>query len=163
MDRMINGIAVTVMAVAAAAAFGLTYWLGKKMIPLLHRLHFGQTIRDVGPSWHKNKQGTPTMGGLIFILAVTVVLILTLLVCQLFLPLKLSETMNLTRVRLLAGMLMALCCGGIGFLDDYIKVVKKRNLGLTDKQKLFLQLLVGTAYALWLYFNGGSVITVPFA
>ncbi len=63
MDRMINGIAVTVMAVAAAAAFGLTYWLGKKMIPLLHRLHFGQTIRDVGPSWHKNKQGTPLWAG----------------------------------------------------------------------------------------------------
>ena len=161
-DRMINGIAVTVMAAAAAAAFGLTYWLGKRMIPLLHRLHFGQTIRDVGPSWHKNKQGTPTMGGLIFILAVTVVLILSLLVCQLFLPLKLSEAMTLTRIRLFSGMLMALCCGGIGFLDDYISVVKKRNMGLTDKQKLFLQLLVGTAYALWLYFNGGSVIAVPF-
>ena len=63
-DRMIKGIGVLVMAVAAAASFGLTYWLGKKMIPALHRLHFGQTIRDVGPSWHKNKQGTPTMGGL---------------------------------------------------------------------------------------------------
>lgn len=87
---------------------------------------------------------------------------MSLLVCQLFLPLKLSDTMPLNRVRLLAGMLMALCCGAIGFLDDYISVVKKRNMGLTDKQKLFLQLLIGTAYALWLYFNGGSVVAVPF-
>ncbi len=161
-DRMIKGIGVLVMAVAAAASFGLTYWLGKKMIPALHRLHFGQTIRDVGPSWHKNKQGTPTMGGLTFIIGTTAVLIVSLLVCQLFLPLKLSDTMPLNRVRLLAGMLMALCCGAIGFLDDYISVVKKRNMGLTDKQKLFLQLLIGTAYALWLYFNGGSVVAVPF-
>lgn len=91
-----------------------------------------------------------------------VVLLVSLLICQLFLPFKLSDTMLLNRIRLLAGVLMALCCGGIGFLDDYIKVVKKRNLGLTDKQKLFLQLLVGTAYALWLYFNGGSIIAVPF-
>ena len=53
-------------------AFAITAALGKWMIPFLHKLKFGQTIREVGPSWHKNKQGTPTMGGLMFILGIGV-------------------------------------------------------------------------------------------
>ncbi|MCI9415295.1 MAG: phospho-N-acetylmuramoyl-pentapeptide-transferase [Clostridiales bacterium] len=153
---------MTVLIVSALAAFLLAALLGKLMIPMLHRLKFGQVIRDEGPSWHKKKQGTPTMGGLLFIVSTVAVLLIAWLVCEWFLPLKVSAEMALTRTRMFAGLLMALCCGGIGFLDDYIKVVKKRNLGLTDKQKMFCQLLVGTAYALWLYMAGGTVIEVPF-
>ena len=59
---------------AAVIAFAITAILGKWMIPFLHKLKFGQTIREVGPSWHKNKQGTPTMGGLMFIIAIVAVL-----------------------------------------------------------------------------------------
>lgn len=72
----------------ALVSFFLSALLGKVMIPLLHRLKFGQTIRDVGPAWHKNKQGTPTMGGLIFILASCVTLMAAVVVAQLFLPVK---------------------------------------------------------------------------
>ncbi|MCI8553994.1 MAG: phospho-N-acetylmuramoyl-pentapeptide-transferase [Clostridiales bacterium] len=156
---MIN---VTVLIAGALAAFLLAALLGKALIPLLHRLKFGQVIRDEGPSWHKSKQGTPTMGGLIFILSTVIVLAAVWLLGELFWTFRLSSEMALTRTRVFAGLLLALCCGGIGFLDDYIKVVKKRNLGLTDKQKMFCQLLVGTAYALWLYLAGGTVIEVPF-
>ena len=56
-------------------AFAVTALLGKWMIPFLHKLKFGQTIREVGPSWHKNKQGTPTMGGLMFILGIAIAMI----------------------------------------------------------------------------------------
>ena len=127
----------------ALVSFFLSALLGKVMIPLLHRLKFGQTIRDVGPAWHKNKQGTPTMGGLIFILASCVTLVAAVVVAQLFLPVKpFSDAWSYeAKTKLVAGALLALCCGGIGFLDDYIKVVKKRNLGLTSLQKLFAQLL----------------------
>lgn len=148
----------------ALVSFFLSALLGKVLIPVLHRLKFGQTIRDVGPAWHKSKQGTPTMGGLIFILASCITLIAAAVICQLFLPVKLFSDAwgDATRTKLVAGALLALCSGGIGFLDDYIKVVKKRNLGLTSLQKLFAQLLVGTGYAVSVYMVGGTMVSVPF-
>ena len=57
---------------AAVIAFGVSAFLGKILIPYLHKLKFGQTILDIGPDWHKNKQGTPTMGGIMFIVAILV-------------------------------------------------------------------------------------------
>ena len=145
-----DAMGITVVAATALAAFLLSALLGKWLIPVLHRLKFGQTIRDVGPAWHKNKQGTPTMGGILFILGMLAALIAAVLVCDLFLPLKIfrvEEGVNqLLLTRLVAGVLMALCCGGIGFMDDYIKVVKKRNLGLTSGQKMFAQWRRGTLY-----------------
>ena len=148
----------------ALVSFFLSALLGKVMIPLLHRLKFGQTIRDVGPAWHKNKQGTPTMGGLIFILASCVTLVAAVVVAQLFLPVKpFSDAWSYeAKTKLVAGALLALCCGGIGILDDYIKGVKKRNLGLTSLQKLFAQLLVGAGYAVSGYMAGGTAVSVPF-
>ena len=70
----------------ALVSFFLSALLGKILIPVLHRLKFGQTIRDDGPAWHKSKQGTPTMGGLIFMLASAVALVAAVLVSQFFLP-----------------------------------------------------------------------------
>jgi len=60
-----------IYCMAAVLGFGVTAFLGRWLIPFLHKLHFGQTIREIGPSWHKNKQGTPTMGGLMFIIGIT--------------------------------------------------------------------------------------------
>ncbi len=148
----------------AVAAF-LTSWLsGRFLVPMLHRLKFGQTIREVGPAWHKNKQGTPTMGGIMFIGGFLLALILAVLVCELATPFKpISGVAFTERVRLLSGVVMTLACGAIGFADDFIKVVKKRNLGLTSSQKMLLQLIVGTGYAVMMYFLGeGSVIHIPF-
>lgn len=148
----------------ALVSFFLSALLGKILIPVLHRLKFGQTIRDDGPAWHKSKQGTPTMGGLIFMLASAAALVAAVLVSQFFLPIKLfsDSWSDAAKTKLVAGVLLALCSGGIGFLDDYIKVVKKRNLGLTSIQKLLAQLLVGAGYAVSVYMSGGTAVDVPF-
>ena len=103
-----DAMGITVVAATALAAFLLSALLGKWLIPVLHRLKFGQTIRDVGPAWHKNKQGTPTMGGLMFIAAVAIVVLV------LNGPAILSG--DLTSVFVL---LFALVFGLIGFIDDY--------------------------------------------
>lgn len=154
----------TVWVVTALLAFVLSERLGKVFIPILHRLKFGQTIRDEGPAWHKSKQGTPTMGGVIFIGAILIVVLFVMLVCQLFLPVKIvtDADTGATITRLFAGIVMAIGFGVIGFLDDYIKVVKKRNLGLTSRQKLLMQIVLSGGYALLVYLTGGTQIHIPF-
>ncbi len=153
---MSNSILFTAVS---ALAFGLTALLGKFLIPFLHRLHFGQTIREIGPSWHKGKQGTPTMGGLMFIIGITVAVCACVPV---FYSMGVSETL-LMKVKLFAGLGMALAFGAIGFMDDYIGVVKKRNLGLTERQKLVLQFAVAAAYLGSLALAGGNTATtIPF-
>lgn len=153
-----------ILITTAVAAFLVAWLSGRRLVPLLHKLKFGQTIREVGPAWHKNKQGTPTMGGVIFIIGFLGALIAAVLVCELWLPFKpLSGVTPTERVRLISGIVMALACGAIGFADDYIKVVKKRNLGLTASQKMLLQLIVATGYAVMMYFFGdASVVHIPF-
>ncbi len=150
---------IALYAVASVLAFGITALLGRLLIPFLHRLHFGQTIREVGPSWHKGKQGTPTMGGLMFIIGIT------LAVCAcvpIYYSFGASET-YLMQVKLFAGLGMAIAFGVIGFMDDYISVIKKRNLGLTEKQKLVLQFAVAAAYLGALAMAGGNTATtIPF-
>ena len=110
------------LILAAVVAFAIAVVVAPIFIPMLHRLKFGQEIREIGPKWHKKKSGTPTMGGVIFIIPV--------IVCSIVF------VRNLTGLCLV---LFGLSFGIIGFIDDYIKVVKKRNLGLTEKQKFLLQ------------------------
>jgi len=136
----------------------VTYISGKKLIPYLHKLRFGQTILDIGPSWHKNKQGTPTMGGIMFIAGIFIASVTCL-----FLHYNENrdflmgnvETPAMT-LKLIAGLTMALGFGLIGFLDDYIKVVKKQNLGLNAKQKLLLQFIVAIGYLFLIYISENS-------
>ena len=141
------------------AAFAITALLGRWLIPELHKLKFGQTIREVGPKWHKNKQGTPTMGGLMFILGIAVAMMACLPV---FYTLGVEETF-LMKVKVFVGLGMAVAFGAIGFMDDYISILKKRNLGLTEKQKLVLQFAVAAAYFLSLGLAGEpTATTIPF-
>lgn len=143
----------------AVIAFAITAALGKWMIPFLHKLKFGQTIREVGPSWHKNKQGTPTMGGVMFILGIVVAVMACLPV---FYTLGMEETL-LMKAKVFAGLGMAVAFGAIGFMDDYISILKKRNLGLTERQKLVLQFAVAAAYLVTIRLAGGGTSTiVPF-
>ena len=153
---------IITVGAAALAGFLLSALAGRWVIPALHKLHFGQMIREEGPSWHKKKQGTPTMGGVLFIGATLLAFLLAVAVCELFLPVKVLDATPLTQTRLFGGLLLALCCGAIGFADDYIKVVKKRNLGLTAGQKLFAQLLIALGYALSIYMARGTEVDVPF-
>lgn len=144
---------------AALVAFAVTAVLGWWLIPFLHKLKFGQNIREVGPSWHKNKEGTPTMGGILFIAGVAAA------VCScvpVYYRQNGAET-PLMQVKIFAGLAMALAYGAIGFMDDYISIKKKRNLGLNERQKLILQFLVAGAYFLTLYLAGeDTATTVPF-
>ncbi len=145
--------------VTAAAGFGITAVLGWWVIPLLHRLKFGQTIREIGPKWHKKKQGTPTMGGIMFIAGTTA----AVLICVPLWYIQQGFETPLMLTRVFGGLAMALGYGAIGFMDDYIGIVKKRNLGLTEKQKLVLQFLVAGAYLLSMKLAGEDTTTIiPF-
>ncbi len=150
-----------ILILAGLLSFAISAALGKVCIPWLHKLKFGQTILEDGPTWHQKKQGTPTMGGIMFIAATTAAFLLALLVGGL---LKVPGLFAIPydTARLLAGLALALGCGGIGFLDDYIKVVKKRNMGLTALQKMLLQLMLSAAYAIVLYIYGGGRFLIPF-
>ena len=115
--------------VAAVVAFVISAVIGKFLVPALRRWKAGQSIKEDGPTWHMSKQGTPTMGGLMFILA-TIIVVLVVNG-----PALLSGDWTSVIV-----LVFALVFGAIGFLDDYAKIKKKENTGLTAGQKFLLQL-----------------------
>ena len=148
---------------AALTSFAVTALIGIPFIPFLKKLKYGQTILDDGPKWHKGKEGTPTMGGIMIVLGVIAGILIALTV-------SLSFGMDFTKelaggikpIVFVAGIIFALMCCGIGLMDDYIKVVKKRNLGLTAKQKTVLQLLSTAAYLSTLAIGGVNKTWIPF-
>ena len=124
-------ISAFVLAFMFATAFGRFY------IPWLRRQKAGQEIREEGPNWHKKKSGTPTMGGGMFILAVA-------FVC---LTLGFEGMLHGSYVHIFV-LLFALVFGAIGFLDDWEKIRKKQNLGLSAKMKFLLQLAAALVFVL---------------
>ena len=151
---------------AAIAAFLISAVTGKFLIPFLHKLNFGQTILEEGPKWHKSKQGTPIMGGIMFIIAIVAVSVISTVVYMLtgsgFIETYFSDISREVTF-IFAGLGLALANGLIGFIDDYTKVVKKRNLGLTAIQKLVLQFAVAGAYLATLGIAGyGTSTIIPF-
>lgn len=131
-------------------SFALTWGTLPFLIPFLRRLKFGQVIREDGPVWHQGKAGTPTMGGVAFILGITAAIFAGM------------PTIGDTSSLLCA--LCALSFGLVGFADDYIKVVKKRNLGLSAKQKITLHILAGCAYLAAMTSAGltSTSVAIPF-
>lgn len=153
----------TAILAVAAIGFAVSAVSGYFLIPYLHKLHFGQTILGIGPSWHKNKQGTPTMGGFMFIFAILIASV----VGYFMLSQGKNDLWHGTQVeiaRYWGTILLAVSFGIIGFVDDYIKVVKKRNLGLTAIQKLIMQFVAAGLYMLILYTAGdtSTVLIIPF-
>ncbi len=149
--------------ITALLSFGITALLGFKVIPFLHKLKFGQTILDIGPSWHKNKQGTPTMGGIMMMIAVFVSIIISIVFSAIIKGEFIGELGDNKKLPMfVSGVVLAFAMGFIGFLDDYIKVVKKRNLGLTAKQKTFIQGLVTALYLVSLALSGMKSTWTPF-
>ena len=151
---------------AEIAAFLISAVTGKFLIPFLHKLNFGQTILEEGPKWHKSKQGTPIMGGIMFIIAIVAVSVISTVVYMLtgsgFIETYFSDISREVTF-IFAGLGLALANGLIGFIDDYTKVVKKRNLGLTAIQKLVLQFAVAGAYLATLGIAGyGTSTIIPF-
>lgn len=135
------------------AAFVVSFVLMRMLIPALRALKAGQSIREIGPNWHKDKEGTPTMGGIGFITAA----ILCVLVAG-------WPYMMQGHFEHLYALAFAMVFGIIGFIDDFMKVKFKRNLGLTAWQKLILQLAAAAAYLALLRYNGNlqSALYIPF-
>ena len=152
-----------VSSISAILGFLITFLIGFKFIPYLKKLHFGQTILEIGPAWHKDKQGTPIMGGLMFITGTVISTIVGIIIAYFALGEKTVLFFDTNRViRFVSGVLMALLMAFIGFLDDYIKAVKKQNLGLKARQKTVMQLLVAAAYLVTLYLTGVTTTYIPF-
>lgn len=152
--------------IAFAVALIVTAVLGYFLIPVLHKLKFGQNIlMDIGPKWHAKKQGTPTMGGIMFIIGIIFATAVALIICKVtgfnaFSELEVLRNQQMTR--LFAGILMAFCFALVGFADDYIKVVKKRNLGLTEIQKTVPQVLIIAGYLASLALSESTGMYIPF-
>ena len=114
---------------AALLSFVITVILEKKFIPVLMRIKMGQTILEIGPRWHKSKEGTPTMGGIFFIAAIYI----TVIVMAGYFAVMTND------ISLLIIMVFMFMNGLIGFADDYVKFIKKRNKGLSAMQKMVFQ------------------------
>ena len=140
---MKNTILMSVMA-----AFAISVVLGPVVIPFLRRLKVGQTVRDEGPQSHLKKNGTPTMGGILILISVVLTSVFFVRDYPKIMPVLFST----------------LGFGLIGFLDDYIKVVLKRSLGLRVWQKCLLQILVAGVFAFYLlhYTDVSLAMKVPF-
>jgi len=131
------------IVLVAAVSFILTVLLGRILIPVLRALHAGQSIKEIGPTWHMSKQGTPTMGGLMFIAAIPVTLI--------------AFSWRSIAAGDRGGLyvfLFALVFGAIGFIDDYMKVVHHENTGLTAGWKFLLQLSAAILMTVLLRYEG---------
>ena len=142
---------MTSIFITAGISCALTALLGYLLLPVLRALKAGQSIREVGPTWHNNKAGTPMMGGLMFIFSLVLCLVMAI---------PAMEEYSVFYV-----LALSLCFGLVGFCDDFCKVKFKRNLGLTGLQKLFLQMAVSAIYLYVLYRQGvmSSDLYIPFA
>ena len=159
----------TACGITAAVAFILGVILYKIFIPLLRKVKLGQKILEIGPSWHKSKEGTPNLGGLFFIIAtfIGIAVGIVVLLCQMNSsvnpePYKANELIPAFG-RMLLPLLFALSQGLIGFIDDYVKLFKKQNKGLSATQKLVLQFLTAAVYlfANFYFFKADTVIEFP--
>ncbi|MBE6049859.1 MAG: phospho-N-acetylmuramoyl-pentapeptide-transferase [Clostridium sp.] len=147
MGELLTGFLNSKIIVAFVIGLIVSIVLGPIIIPILHKLKFGQNIRKEGPQSHLKKAGTPTIGGLIFIISIVVVMI-----CSRY---SLTDK----------GMVVlygTLAFGLIGFLDDMLKIIHKENEGLTAKQKLALQVVFSIAIAIYGYKVMGTAISIPF-
>ena len=157
-----------ICAAVALTAFVVSALLGRVLIPFLHKLKYGQTILDIGPNWHKNKEGTPTMGGIMFIVGTVVAVLVGVILFAIsdknLVSLSGQSADTIAFKKLFAGLIMALGFGFVGFVDDYIKVVKKRNLGLSPMGKIIMQIVIIAAYfaSVRLFGDTSTAIVFPF-
>lgn len=140
---------LSIQVLVFISVFFLCVLSGPIFIPLLRRLKFGQTVRDDGPSTHLKKAGTPTIGGIIFLVPILLVTIFFYI--------------NGMYTKMLPLVFVTLGFGAIGFIDDFIKVVKKRKDGLYPGQKMFGLLLIATLFAFYTASTDmGTDIVIPF-
>ena len=138
-------------ALIAVIAFAVSMFVTARMIPFLREKQFGQFIREDGPQAHMSKAGTPTMGGIAMVAGITVALIASSFITGKFGADKLAILLSMYAF------------GFIGFVDDYNKIAKKQNEGLTPRQKIVLQVLFGAALAVFMMLREGTSVLIPFA
>jgi len=138
----------SIQAIAFITTFILSLIAGPIFIPILRRMKFGQTVRDDGPATHLKKMGTPTIGGMIFLVP--------MLIVSMYFAGKYKQIIPL--------IIVTLGFGAVGFIDDFIKVVKKRKDGLYPRQKTLGLLIVAVAFAVYAAYNPnlGTEIIIPF-
>lgn len=155
-----------IVIIAIIVSFAVTAGLGFVVIPWLRKMHFGQTILEIGPSWHKSKQGTPNMGGIMFIAGILVSIILSCIIFTVSGGSLISPSAAVLEqtdlILIVASVLLALGNGIVGFTDDFIKIKLKRNKGLSAKQKTLGQLLLSVAYLATLWFSHNTWWYIPF-
>ena len=136
--------------ITGAAGCVLSGVIGYFLLPVLRALKAGQSVREIGPTWHNNKAGTPLMGGLMFIFAAILCL--------------LGNLFTIREYSVFYVLVLSLCFGLVGFLDDFCKIKFKRNLGLTSAQKAMLQAAVSAIYLYLLYKQGvlSCTLYIPF-
>ena len=133
------------IVIPAIIAFCISALLGPVVIPFLRKLKVGQTVRDEGPKTHLQKNGTPTMGGIIILISITVT----------------SMFYVKSNPQIVPILFLTLGFGLIGFLDDYLKVVMKRSDGLYPMQKMALQIVVTAIFAYYLVTVSYTHLTLP--
>ena len=141
---------MTRILITGVVGCALSWALGHFLLPVLHALKAGASIREIGPTWHNNKTGTPIMGGLMFIFASILCLLLNLTA--------------MTDYSVFFVLALGLCHGFIGFLDDFAKIRHHRTLGLTSLQKAMLQMAVSALF-LYAMYKAGAMDThlyIPF-
>ena len=141
---------MTRILITGVVGCALSWALGHFLLPVLHALKAGASIREIGPTWHNNKTGTPIMGGLMFIFASILCLV--------------GNLPSMTDYSVFYVLVLALCFGFIGFLDDFTKVRHHRNLGLTSAQKAMLQMAVSAVFLYAMYKAGvmDTHLYIPF-
>lgn len=141
-------LSISIQVIVFVITFVLCLVAGPILIPILARLKFGQTVRDDGPATHLKKNGTPTMGGLIFLIPL-------LLLCIYY---------GIQYPQIIPMIFITLGFGAVGFIDDFIKVIKKRKDGLYADQKTLGLLLVATAFTLYITYGLkiGTEMIIPF-
>ncbi|HLS22875.1 MAG TPA: phospho-N-acetylmuramoyl-pentapeptide-transferase [Pseudogracilibacillus sp.] len=141
-----------IVLMTLAISFLITVLISPIVIPFLKRLKFGQSIREEGPKSHYKKSGTPTMGGIVIVLSIVVT---SFIIMYKFFPAEISYQFSLLLFALVG-------YGLIGFLDDFIKIALKRNLGLTSKQKLVGQIVVAVIFYVLLHVNNfPTTVSLP--
>ena len=134
--------------IAIVLGFGIVSIIAPMVLPMLHKLKFGQYIREDGPKSHLKKAGTPTMGGLIFIVATTIAMLIMV------------RSFN---DKAMIALYSFIAFGFIGFLDDLLKIIHKNNLGLKSWQKMILIIIVSFGLAYYANIKIGTKVFIPFA
>lgn len=138
---------LSVAAMTAVIAFTVVVFMAPGFIPMLHRLKFGQEVRDDGPQSHLKKQGTPTMGGIMFLIAAVAAGLIGFI------------RLGAVGSEALMVLFLTLAFGLIGFTDDFLKIKKHNSDGLKPGQKLFFQLIAALIFAIWAFYCTDSEVS----